>query len=399
MPINFNKAASSQIKPQSVIETINSFVASNSFHNAGRGGGELKSMEGILGARYSIAKLLSGSNCKISPNEVIFTSGATESLNMLIGGLSGLGSPNIVISCFEHNSVARPAYALAESCDASIKVLELVDERSGKIFSTDRAAEALKQVLDSAPVGKTSVFICTNASNVFGNILPVDELFKEAKRKGAYTILDTAQTLGHIDTKMTDCTDALVFTGHKGLGGLPGTGGFVIKPEFADVLSPWKSGGTGSTSHLLTMPDFLPDKFECGTPNTLGIAALDAAAKYVAQNLDFICRREEELKKRLISELLSLPVQLYGEFEGSHNFADDRVPVISLTVNGYDSALLADDLEQGYGILTRTGLHCAPLAHTAMGTMPEGTLRVSINSDNTEQEIEIFINALKSLIL
>lgn len=393
MSINFNKAATSEIKPQMVIDAVNGFMSANSFQSVGRGGGELESMEGVLSSRIAVAELLSQADCRISPNEVIFSSGATESLNILIGGLSALECPHVIITCFEHNSVARPVYALSERGLATMSVLGLVGD-DGRIMDEAGMLGALKKEIGNAPKGKKCVFICTNASNVFGNVLPVESLFGLSKQYGIYNILDTAQTLGHTDVKLTRDLDALVFTGHKGLKGLPGSGGFVIKPSFADLLASWKLGGTGSTSHLLTMPDFLPDKFECGTPNTLGIAALGAAAKYVAENLRDIEKKEFALYSKLIAELRKLPLKIYAD--------DDyykKMPVISFTVDGYDSSVLAGDLEEGYGIFTRTGLHCAPLAHTAMGTMPEGTLRISFNSDNTFEEIEIFIDALKMLMI
>lgn len=410
MQANFNKAATSSQKIKAVLDTVETYLSQNAFDSVGRGSGLVGTMESVLESRIALANLLGAE----SPNHIIFTSGATESLNLLIGGLIGLAknpasdaSPSrqsdlskfsnlsndsnlsnlsdrpfprvhLILSTFEHNASARPAYALEQAGLARLSIISPCRE------DFEKAASAEPEL----PIA----LICTHASNVFGNILPIEELFRAAKHYGGVTILDASQTVGHMPVKMTDDTDAVVFTGHKGLRALPGSGGFAIRTALAEKLIPWKQGGTGSVSHLLLMPDFLPDKFEAGTPNTLGILALGAAAKYMASHLEEIRETEDRLFRYLTESLGRLPVNI-------HTYGDaPRIPVVSISVDGYDSSLLSEDLERAYGIKTRSGLHCSPLAHREMKTYPEGTLRLSLNSDNTVEEIDYLIHALRCLI-
>lgn len=448
MNANFNRAATSATKSRPVLDIVREHLL-NDIDSVGRGSGAFEAMSSVFEARIALADLLHAE----SPTHIIFTSGATESLNILIGGLIGLirdrepqtaapsadGRPqtdpterkksceplvrlrsdsprllHLIISCYEHNAVARPAKALA---DHGLAVLTVVEPEPSAL------EDALKAAADRSDIGAT-VVIMTHASNVFGNVLPIGELFPLAKAYGAYTVLDSSQTLGHIPVAMTEYIDAIAFTGHKGLKALPGSGGFAIRSSFAEKLMPWKFGGTGSISDSLEMPDFLPDKFEAGTPNMLGIIALGAAASHVGAHLSDIHRREAALFSRLIRSLRELPVRIHGDIgqfdhlclcgaapavapittdraPGSFDCEDARshcIPVVSITIDDYDSSLLSDDLDRLYHIKTRSGLHCAPLAHRHHGTFPEGTLRLSLNSDNTEEEIDHLIRALRELL-
>lgn len=409
MNANFNKAATSSQKIPPVIDTVKKYISENAFESIGRGTGTMNTMEAVLEARIALADLLGAQ----SPHHIIFTSGSTESLNILIGGLRGLGKVHLIISCFEHNAVARPANALANAGAAELSVIKPMVGELEKAISS----------FPSLPV----VVVLNHASNVFGYLLPIEKLFRTAKQRGAYTILDASQTLGHIPVKMSDDIDAVAFTGHKGLRALPGSGGFAISSDFSKKLIPWKQGGTGSVSDLLIMPDFLPDKFEAGTPNTLGILALGAAADYANKHLEEIHSTEEALFQYLMESLHALPITIHQYTEEPRQDKDrtedksqtntsqkgmsqctkgmsqfttpvHAIPVVSITVDGYDSSLLSEDLDRRYGIKTRSGLHCSPLAHRAMGTFPEGTLRLSLNSDNTKEEIDYLVRALKQLI-
>lgn len=389
MKVNFNRAATSATKSKAVLETVNRHLL-HDMDSVGRGSGAVDTMAAVLDARIALADLLNAE----SPNHIVFTSGATESLNILIGGLLGLQNEDtelhLIISVFEHNAVARPANALAERTSVHLHIIEPTPEALAEILgSITRRSGDLQKKAEIA-------VIMTHASNVFGNLLPVDSLFSAAKQCGAYTILDASQTLGHIPVQMSDGVDAIAFTGHKGLKALPGSGGFCIRGAFADKLMPWKYGGTGSISDSLQMPDFLPDKFEAGTPNILGILALGAAAADTAKHLREHADKEHLLFQYLLASLRKLPVNI--QLVSENPDTEHQIPVLSITADDYDASLLADDLDKQYGIQTRSGLHCAPLAHRHRNTFPEGTLRISLNSDNTMEEIDYFTNALQTLL-
>lgn len=418
-PVIFNRSATSFDKVEPVIDIINEYASKGQISSVGRGGGTDSSMEAVFDARLKVASLLGAG----SPNEVAFTSGATESLNMLIFGLLCYDIPHIIISQFEHNAVSRPVFNLVERGLATMAVIA-------------PSASSLKRALEDAPSGRQIALVINHASNVFGNILPIHDILPIAKAAGAVTIVDSSQTLGHIPLKLTDYIDAIAFTGHKGLRALPGSGGFVVKEELGLRLKPWKFGGTGSASESPRMPEFLPDRFEAGTPNTLGILALGAAAEYIDKNLDDISKKEDflldamdktfdelaskyaltvyraplpdasntEEQRRIVQRLRAeLDMPEYKVYCNPSDFTESelrpqRAPIISINADGYDSSILESDLETKYSILTRSGLHCSPLAHIAMGTMPQGTLRFSINSSNTLEEIEYVKGALARLL-
>ncbi len=408
--VNFNRAATSGEKPEHIIQAVRNYIDENAFGAVGRGSGS-GGAETVLDARISISDLVGAD----SPTNVIFTSGASESLNMLIFGLAYKGEsvpnkldytngtkahkiektktgavavkPHIVFSCYEHNAVIRPVYNLVQR-----------DLATGETINPD--LESLKKAFASSDA-KEKVLILNHASNVFGNILPVEELFAYAKEQGAYTIMDVSQTLGHIDVKMGDYVDAIAFTGHKGLKGLQGSGGIIIKKAFAERLGIWKAGGTGSASDSLEMPFFTPDKFEAGTPNNLGIMTLGVAAEYIMEKgIDNIRKEELELYNYLLEKISALPVKIVSPHfeEYGKIIPEKQIPVLSISVEGYDHSLLATDLAKEYGIQTRIGLHCAPFAHVAMGTMPEGTLRISLTSSNTKEEIDYLVESLDKLL-
>jgi len=234
----------------------------------------------------------------------------------------------------------------------------------------------------------------THASNVLGTILPVDECFSIAKEYGLFTLLDAAQTLGHIPVYMNDTIDVIAFTGHKGLKGLAGSGGIVWGREAAKRVKPWKTGGTGSHSDSLSQPEFMPDKFEPGTQNIPGIIALEAAAKRIIRNgFESIMQHEQSLTRRFMEGLYGLPVKVYGT--GDYK---NMVPVVSITAENIDPALLARRLYDEYGIITRSGLHCSPMAHRTAGTFPEGTVRFSFGKGNTIEEIDYSLIAIRKLL-
>jgi selenocysteine lyase/cysteine desulfurase len=245
----------------------------------------------------------------------------------------------------------------------------------------------------------------TGASNVLGTLLPWEESFALAKEYGLFTLLDAAQTAGCVPLRFNENLDALAFTGHKGLGALAGTGGFILSKAAAGLLEPWICGGTGSASDSLDQPGFLPDKFESGTPNTLGILSLALAVEEIQERgLGKIREREQDLTRRFLDGVRSIGgLLVYGTGR-----AEQSVPVVAVNaVNALkaggsspwsDNALLARKLYDDYGIITRPGLHCSPLAHRCAGTFPGGSLRLSFGFETTEEEIDTALGALEKIV-
>ena len=377
MQVNMNHAATSATKPQAVTEALTAYLLKNSHQSVSRGSGELASTKIALEARIALAALFGIDN----PSHIIFTSGATESLNMAIHGLMREGC-HILATSLEHNAVARPLHLLREQGRAEVTFLPC-DAAGG--FDPQSVCAALRP--------NTRLLVMTHASNVLGNILPVEEAFALAKQHGLITILDAAQSVGHIPVMLGKNTDVIAFAGHKGLRGLAGTGGLVLSAHAAKSMRIWKTGGTGSHSHLLTMPDFLPDKFEAGTPNTLGIVSLHAAVRVLLETgLEQVRAHEMRMTERFVTGIKKLPLQLCGRYH-----PEEWVPVVSLLIPQKDAGVLARRLMEEFSIETRSGLHCAPLAHQSIGTFPAGTLRFSFGADTTASEIDYALDALKQL--
>ena len=216
--------------------------------------------------------------------------------------------------------------------------------------------------------------------------------------RGIRFILDTAQTAGVLPLDMEAMgIDALAFTGHKGLLGPQGTGGFLIREEMAAELEPLISGGTGSISHTEEIPGFLPDRFEAGTLNLPGIAGLKASLSWLSEQPEgSVPAHELKLTGLFLREMESLEEEGVLRVVGKHG-TDGRIGVVSIVPAKPDPAELAFRLDEIYGIATRVGLHCAPAAHQALGTWPAGTVRFSFGVFNTEAEIETAAQAVKEL--
>ena len=230
--------------------------------------------------------------------------------------------------------------------------------------------------------------------------MPAQEIGDFCKKHGLLFILDTAQTAGIIDIDMEKYhIDALAFTGHKGLRGPQGTGGFLIRNELATQIEPLISGGTGSASHSEKIPAFLPDRFEPGTPNIPGILGLHAAlCDLEKQSMEEIRQHELMLTQYFMDGILNLdPEEKFLRIIGKKN-TENRCAVVSVQTLHMDMAQAAFELDSTYGIMTRVGLHCAPNAHKTLGTYPKGTLRFSFGSENTKQELDIALDALSALL-
>ena len=315
-------------------------------------------------------------------SHAIFTSGVTMSLNVIMKGLLHPGD-HFIISAMEHNAVARPAAQLqAGGVELSIAPC-----------APDGVIDL--QALERLFRPNTRLVVMQHASNVSGTIQPIAKVGALCRRHGTFLIVDAAQTAGHFLFNMEAIgANAICFTGHKGLLGPSGIGGFVLDDALNQALTPLIAGGTGSMSASLEMPTTLPDRYESGTQNLPGIFGLGAALNYLNQvGLDALHRREMALTQYFLDGLRGdTNIRVPGPL-----CAKDRVGVISVDFLQKDNAEVAFQLEQQYGILTRCGLHCAPLAHQTLGTYPEGTVRFSIGYTTSEQEIDTAVRAVHTL--
>ena len=372
--IYFDAGATTLEKPESVRAAVAEAVAT--MCSPGRGGypATKKAEETAFACRNEAAELFGVD----SPEKVIFTSNATHGLNIAIHSLVKPGS-RVVISGYEHNSVLRTLYAI-DGVE-----LTVVDS---PLFDPQQALEEFRQVLRRG----VDVVVCTHVSNVFGYVLPVEELAKECRHSGVPLIVDASQSAGVLPVRMDVLQPAFIaMPGHKGLYGPQGTG-LLLCGEWPTL--PLLSGGTGSVSRLRRMPDDLPDRLEAGTHNMPGIAGLLEGLRFIRRTgLQQIARQEREVVSAAAEYLRKIPqVHLYAD----ENFAN-QTGVLSFTVDGMDcetvGALLAEK-----GIAVRAGLHCSPLAHQTAGTGENGTVRLSVSAFNTTKQAEIFAGELRKII-
>ena len=317
------------------------------------------------------------------PSHVIFTQNVTMSLNMVIKGLLKAGD-HVLVSSMEHNAVMRP---LTQLLDKGITFDTIPCDSSGSI-----QMDAIELLIRP----NTVALIINHASNVCGTIQPLESIGPICKAHNLQFIVDAAQTAGVIPIDMKAChIDALCFTGHKGLLGPQGIGGIILTKEMAQTLTPLIAGGTGSFSHLETMPTHMPDAFESGTLNLPGIIGLNEGLAYIESvGMENIHNHELDLTKTFLEGLQDIE---HINVIGKQNL-QDRTAVVSITIDGMDAASIAYELESTYHIMTRVGLHCAPRAHQTLGTYPEGTVRFSFGYANTLKDVEAALSALHTIV-
>ncbi|KUO49746.1 MAG: cysteine desulfurase [Desulfitibacter sp. BRH_c19] len=379
--IYLDNAATSYPKPPSVVKAINEYFSEIGV-SPGRGGYRLGLDAGrkLLIARETIGNFF---NCD-DPSMVVFTMNITYAINLVIRGVLKEGD-HVITSSLEHNSVARPLEALKQSGIIDYTIVQANEEG---FVNPDHIRKSIRK--------NTKLIVLNHASNVFGGLQPAEEIGQIATQHGLLYLLDTAQTAGSILIDMKKLgVNFLAFTGHKGLFGPPGIGGLCIDMKETNKLEPIILGGTGSKSHLLEQPVAFPDRLESGTPNTPGIMGLTAGIEFINKiGLDKIKKHESDLLSKFLDGCSQLPeIKIYGAKDLSM-----QTPCVSLNINEIDGGQLSFILDQVYGIMTRSGLHCSPWAHQTMGTFPEGTVRFSFGWFNTLEEIEYTINALKEII-
>ncbi len=347
--------------------------------NPGRGSHSLAiaGMETVEETRMFIARLINAPET----NRIIFTLNCTDALNL---GLKGLLKPgdHVVTDCIGHNSVFRPLKKLEQH---GVKVTRLLPSKDTGVLSASDIEAGLTR--------DTKLLVVTHASNVNGVIQPVVEYGAIARRHNIIFMVDAAQTAGKypIDVQ-TGNIDLLAFSGHKGLFGPPGTGALYIGNQVG--LDPLREGGSGSYSEQEEQPNTLPDRYESGTLNSVGISGLGAGLKYIFnEGLENIRAHGQSLTGRLIEGLSHIQgTTLYTAKDGAK-----QAPVISFNIQGYEPGEVGAILDQAFDIKVRTGLHCAPAAHRTLGTFPLGTIRFSLGYLNTLEEIELTIKAIEKI--
>jgi len=383
--IYFDNAATSWPKPPGVAEAMLHFL-NEVGANPGRSGHRLSVEAGriVYQAREALAGLFNVDD----PLRIAFAANATEALNLALRGYLRPGD-HVVASSMEHNAVMRPLRALAGSSGGRQAIALTVMPCSPQGFLDPSRLEA-------AIRPETALIALNHASNVCGSLLPVREAGAIARRHGCLLLVDAAQTAGAYPLDVeADQIDLLAFTGHKALLGPMGTGGLVIG-ERVDVerLEPLKRGGTGSRSEWQEQPDFLPDKYESGTANAVGLAGLGAGVRWVLdQSVPVIRRHEVELAQRLIDGLVSIPgVTVYGGLDTARQTA-----TVSFNIAGLLPSDVGLRLDEEYDIMCRVGLHCAPAAHETLGTFPQGAVRFGLGALNTAGEVDMALEAVDKM--
>jgi cysteine desulfurase family protein len=378
--IYLDNAATSWPKPDGVAMAMLRFLREVGA-NPGRSGHRLANQAERL--RLDCRELLAQLFGLPDPLRIVFTLNATTALNLVIQGLLPPGS-HVVTTSMEHNAVLRPLRAL-ELRGVSVSVVPCQPDGT-----LDPAA------VEAQFRPETRLMVVNHASNVCGTVLPVGDLGARARAHGIPLLVDAAQTAGAWPIDLhADHIDLLAFSGHKGLLGPTGTGGLAIREDFdIDRLDPLVRGGTGSWSEQEWQPDFLPDKYEGGTPNIVGLAGLAAGVQYVLDcGVQAIRDREQALTRRLIDGLQQLGgVHVFGTRKPA-----DQTAAVSFTMAGRSPSQVAQVLDERFGIMCRPGLHCAPRAHQTLGTFPEGTVRFSLGPFITEADVDATLDAVGRL--
>lgn len=375
MKVYLDNASTTFPKPKIVTDSIYEYLT-NIGGNANRStsSNSLASNREVLMARQKIADFFNFDKIE----NVIFTNNITTSLNILIKGILKKGD-HVLTSSIEHNSVIRPLI----SCKESIGIdLEFVKANKNSFINPSDFEAKIKP--------NTKLIVLTHASNVTGCIQPIKEIGAICKKYNIFFIIDTAQSAGAVKIDFNEVNaSALAFTGHKSLLGPQGIGGFIISDEFNEACSPFIEGGTGSLSHDIYQPTFLPDKFESGTLNIPGIVGLSRGIDFINEiGLENIKSHNTNLYKKLVSGLLELGYTVYGDLS-----CNNSTTSISFNLQNVDPSELSFYLDSN-GISNRSGLHCAPKTHETIGTFPLGSVRLSISYFNTNEEIEYVLKIL-----
>ena len=378
--IYLNNAATSWPKPDRVIEKM-VWAATELLATPGRGSAGVRSERVLFEARENVAEFIGVRDS----SRIIFTCNATAALNIAISGLLAPGD-HVVTTSMDHNSVARPLARMEDNQGVAVTRVEA--DRQGMVTAAS--------VLDAVRPD-TALVVLTHASNVTGTVQPLEEVSSALRSRGERRprlLVDAAQTAGVLPIDViASGIDMLAVPGHKSLYGPSGTGFLYIAPDL--VLDPLFEGGTGGQSTLRRQPGLMPERYESGTPNIPGIAALGEAVSFIREKgLENIRRHEADLFHLLIGGLRDVPgITLFGPCDPGL-----QVAVVSFRLEGLDPAEVGGFLEEAKGIQIRVGLHCSPLSHRTIGSMPEGTVRVSPGLFNTREDIAALIDGVRKVV-
>ncbi len=380
-----DNSATSFPKPVAVTEAMEDFATSCGA-SAGRGAyAEAKVCEQVLwNCRQRVAELINAE----SPERIVFTLNCSEALSIAIRGLlnTAPAGTHAIATATEHNSVLRPYNALAEQTGLACEFVAC--DPTTAMVDPDDIFRAVRPT--------TRLISCVHVSNVTGTIQPIEAVAARARNAGVPCLIDAAQSVGHVPIDVQALgADLVAFPGHKGLLGPLGTGVLYIRPGFEAELATMKEGGTGTISEQPVQPSTMPDKYEIGSHNAIGLAGLAAGVEWVLRRGVDSLRFHDEKLCRLFMELTDgvEHLSVYGPRDVA-----DRGGVFSVNLDGFDTPnALADVLEADFGLLTRPGIHCAPLAHKTIGTHPTGTCRLSFGAFTTEAHIRRAAEALAAV--
>jgi cysteine desulfurase family protein len=376
-PVYLDNASTASPKATGVWEAIRDYLADVGV-SPGRSSYRLaRSADAMV---YQTRELVAGLIKADDPTKVAFTANATTALNACIKGFLGDGE-HVVTTATEHNSVLRPLERLRR--DGRIELTVVKPGPGGEFDLADFAA---------ATRSNTSLFVLNHASNVTGAVVPVRDVSTIAHEHGAVLLVDAAQTAGYLPIDVRhDGIDMLVFTGHKCLLGPSGTGGmYIAEPGRVATLI---EGGTGLNSQSLRHPAMMPTKFEAGTANYLGIAGLRVALAHVVEAQPAVRVRAEKVLQYCLDALSTVATATVHTVRPGI----EQVPIVSFNLVGFFAGELSAVLDEHFGIMTRPGLHCAPFMHAVLGTIPHGTVRVSIGHDTTVADIDQLLYALREI--
>lgn len=376
--VYLDHAATSWPKPPEVLEAMRVSME-EAAANPGRGSHAMavKASRVLYGTRRTLAALFGVKN----PNDIVLTSNTTEALNLAIKGYLREGD-HVIATMIEHNSVRRPLEYLKRTRGVQVDYVAV----------NEKGELGLREV-EAAFRSNTRLIVCSHSSNLLGSIVPLEELGALAKKKGAVLLVDAAQSAGVLDIHVEDMNiGMLAFPGHKGLLGPQGTGGLYLSPDID--LEPLLHGGTGSQSEALEQPTIRPDRYEAGTPNTVGFAGLQAGVHKVQElTPKQIYQHEWELTQVLMEGLLALPsIRILGPGQG-----EARTGIVAFVSDTYSASEIAFRLDREYRIAVRSGYHCTPLAHMAAGTDRMGAVRASVGITTRPEEISLMLQAMAEI--
>ena len=380
--IYLDNASTTFPKPKQVADSVYEYMTSvGSNINRGCYDSAYDVEELVFETRQMLAELFNGGDCK----NVVFTKNVTESLNVI---LKGFLKPrdHVLVSSMEHNAMMRP-----------IRQLEKLGVTFDRMPCDEQGNLKLDEV-ESLIRPNTRAIAMMHASNVCGTVLPIGDVGEICQKHNMKFIVDCAQTAGVLPVDMEAMhIDALAFTGHKGLLGPQGIGGFILKEEMISLVDPLLSGGTGSISHTEEIPEFMPDRFEPGTMNLPGILGLHAGLAWLQETgTETIKNHELDMTERMLAGLTKLEQEGKIRILGRRDL-ENRTGVVSIQTLSNELSQAAFELDAEYGIQTRVGLHCAPSAHETLGTYPTGTIRFSFGWWNTPEQVDLALTALQEI--